>query len=71
MQEINVTNLLTAITQAQKEANKDGVNREIKLSDYAKIAPSCDICAKRQTCKKSIGAIWGYCKNDFTPGGMI
>ena len=35
MQEINVINLLSAIEQAQKNTNKDGTVREIKLSDYA------------------------------------
>jgi hypothetical protein len=35
MQEINVINLLTAIEQAQKNTNKDGTVREIKLNDYA------------------------------------
>lgn len=36
MQEINVNNLLNAINQAQKDVKKDGIAREIKISNYAK-----------------------------------
>ena len=39
MQEINVINLLTAIKQAQQDANKNGRDGEIKISDYTENHP--------------------------------
>lgn len=27
----------------------------------------CESCAKRETCKKDIGFIWGFCNTDFVP----
>lgn len=28
---------------------------------------SCDTCARRETCTKVIGVIWGYCVTDYKP----
>lgn len=29
----------------------------------------CEFCAKRATCGKPIGRIWGFCNTDFVPAG--
>lgn len=28
---------------------------------------TCESCAKRATCRKDIGIIWGFCKVDYVP----
>jgi hypothetical protein len=28
---------------------------------------NCENCARRETCKKEIGIIWGFCNADFVP----
>ena len=28
---------------------------------------NCENCAKRETCHKDIGFIWGFCNTDFEP----
>ena len=27
----------------------------------------CENCAKRDSCRKEIGIIWGFCNTDFEP----
>jgi hypothetical protein len=36
MQEINAKSLFTALAAAQKDANKDGRPRSVKIADHAK-----------------------------------
>ena len=28
---------------------------------------SCETCAKKETCKKDVGFIFGFCKTDYVP----
>lgn len=31
------------------------------------MAGNCDTCAKKETCTKDIGFIWGFCNTDYKP----
>lgn len=32
---------------------------------------NCNACAKRETCRKDIGIIWGFCNTDYQPDERI
>lgn len=46
-------------------------NGEIRINaPEIKTGGTCAECARRDTCKKSIGALFGYCVTDFKRAGV-
>ena len=55
-----ITDILTACGCAPAVT----ANGNIKINAPA-VNKKCETCARRETCKKSMGAMFGYCTTDY------
>ena len=60
-----ISNILTACG-CNPDATKTENGGYVKVNAPA-VEKSCDLCAKRNSCSKTIGVIWGFCNADFEP----
>ena len=63
-----ITSILSACGASPTVTTDSNGNAKIKVN-APEITPekSCDTCARRATCKKEIGVIWGFCNTDYMP----
>ena len=66
---ILIMDTLRAMGAAPTVTTDDAGNDVIKINAPEPVAGgNCDKCARRDTCKKSFGHMFGYCNTDFIPG---
>jgi hypothetical protein len=48
---------------------KSNGDRIIQVNAPAADKPTCETCERRETCTKTVGNIYGFCKTDYVKRG--